>query len=476
MNDSQSRPARAGFLRRAWRATRRALAGEQQSYTTGSLHRGIFFLAVPMMLEMAMESVFAVVDIYFLGQLHDATDAIAAVGLTESVLTLLYALAFGLSMAVTATVARRIGGGDEDAAATATWQAILLGLGISLVVAIPGVLFAPQVLALMDAPAEVVATGSGYARLLFGTNAVIMLIFLINAAFRGAGDSALAMRSLWLANGINIVLDPCLIHGWGPFPQMGVTGAALATTIGRGIGVLYQLTCLRRGRGRLHLQNRHLTADYGAMLRLLRVSGGGIAQMLIATASWLGMMRIVATFGKVPVSGYTVAIRILIFSYLPAFGLTNAAATLVGQNLGAGNPDRAERAVWLTGAYTMCYTAVVTVLFLATGHHLVALFIEAAPVRRVAEDALRIITYGYVFYGWGLVMMQAFNGAGDTMTPTRINLVSFWLLQLPLAWTLSVPAGLGPHGSFWSVMIAEAVLTAISIAVFRRGRWKQRQV
>ena len=468
-------PRRLGI----WQSIRASLSGELHDFTTGSLHRAIFLLAVPMMLEMAMESVFAVVDIYFVAKL--GADAVSAVGLTESVLTLLYALAIGLSMSTTATVARRIGEGNPTAASHAAAHAIYLGLGLSLLIAIPGSLFAPEILTAMGGEPSVVEAGTGYTRLLLGSNAVIFLLFLINAAFRGAGDPTLALRSLVLANTINIVLDPCLIHGYGPFPAMGVTGAAVATTIGRGTGVLYQTWMLTRRRdsttgGRLRITRRELVIAPREILRLIRVSTGGIAQMLIATASWVALMRIVATFGKVPVAGYTIGVRVLIFSYLPMFGLSNAAATLVGQCLGHRNPERAERAVWLTGYYTMAYAAVVTVTFVSMPDTLIGLFTSETAVAETGVEALRVISYGYVFYAWGLVMMQAFNGAGDTMTPTRINFVCFWLVQIPLAWMLAHPVGRGPNGVFWALMWSETLLTMVSVAVFRRGRWKSREV
>ena len=461
---------------RFWRAVRESLSGQSHDFTTGSLHRGIFLLAVPMILEMAMESIFAVVDMYFLGKLADSVDAIAAVGLTESVVTLLFAVAFGLSMATTATVARRIGEGDEAAASRAAFHAIVLGGIVSVFIAVPGVVFAPEILRWMEAEASVIENGAGYTRIILGSNVVILLLFLINAAFRGAGDPSIAMRSLWLANGINIVLDPCLIHGYGPFPALGVTGAAVASTVGRGSGVLYQCWCLRRGSGRLRLTRERMTLELAPILRLLKTSGGAVTQMLIATTSWMFLMRIVSGFGSIPVAGYTVAIRILVFSYLPMFGLTNAAATLVGQNLGAENPGRAQKSVWLTGAYTTAYTAMLTIVLVAFPVPFLRIFTAEADVIAVGVDALTIIAYGYVFYGWGMVLIQAFNGAGDTWTPTYINVFCFWALQIPLAYWLSNGAELGPRGVFWAVMLAEAVLTVVCFVVFRRGRWKSKAV
>ena len=469
-NDSPSRSR----LGRGWSIIRASLSGEQHDYTIGSLHRAILLLAVPMMLELAMESVFAVVDIYFVARLGEA--ATSAVGLTEAVVTLLYALAIGLSMGLTATVARRIGEGDREAASRAVAQGILLGAGISIVVAVLGIIFAPEILGLMKATPEAIEQGTGFTRVLLGTNVVIFLIHLINAAFRGAGDPFLAMKSLWLANFVNVVLDPCFIFGLGPFPEMGVTGAAVATTIGRGTGVAYQLWMLFHDGGRLEVKRSMWSIDVPSMTRLLRVSAGGILQFLIATASWVALMRIVSEFGDIPVAGYTIAVRILMFTFLPAWGLSNAAATLTGQNLGAQNPARAEKAVWLTGIYTMLFLGGVTVVFLTLAPHLVGIFTQDPEVIAYGTDCLVIISYGYVAYAWGIVIMQAFNGAGDTWTPTRLNLVCFWLVQIPLAWYLAKHLDLGPTGVFWSVMGSEALLAVLSILVFRRGKWKHREV
>ncbi|MCG8653803.1 MAG: MATE family efflux transporter, partial [Pirellulales bacterium] len=459
---------------RTWSIVRSSLSGQQHDYTKGNLHRAIILLAIPMMLELAMESVFAVVDIYFVAKLGEAS--VSAVGLTEAVMTLLYALAIGLSMGLTATVARRIGEADEAAASRATAQGILLGVGISIVVSVIGIMLAPQILAMMDASDEAITLGSGYTRVMLGGNVVIFLIHLINAAFRGAGDPFLAMKSLWLANFVNIVLDPCLIYGVGPFPELGVTGAAVATTIGRGSGVMYQLAMLIRGGGRLELSRPMWLIDVQSMVRLLRVSSGGILQFLIATASWIALMRIVSEFGDVAVAGYTISVRILMFTFLPAWGLSNAAATLTGQNLGAKDPDRAERAVWLTGTYTMAFLALVTVMFLTLAPQLVGIFTAEPDVIAYGTDSLVIISYGYVAYAWGMVMMQAFNGAGDTMTPTRINLLCFWVVQIPLAWVLAQLLEYGPAGVFWSVMVSETLLAFVSIFVFRLGKWKHREV
>jgi len=448
---------------------RASLRGEAHDYTRGSIPRAIWLLAIPMVLEMAMESTFAIVDVYFVSRLGDA--AVAVVGVTESMLTIVYAFGIGLAMATTALVARRIGERNVDGAVRAGRAAIALGTAIGLVLGLPCLVFAPQLLAWMAGPE--VATGAGYTRAVLGGSVVVLLLYLNNAIFRGAGDPALALRALALANAINVVLDPCLIFGWGPFPELGVTGAGVATLIGRSVGVAYQLWMLRRGVGRIALRGAAAARVAWPVLReLARFSVGGVAQLLIATASWVALMRIVTTFGKEAVAGYTIAIRIVVFALMPAWGLSNSAATLVGQNLGAEQPERAERSVWLTGLYNMVFMGVVTVVFLACAPALVGIFTEKPDTHALGVHALRILAYGYVFYAWGMVVAQAFNGAGDTLTPTRLNFVCFWCFQIPLAWTLANPAGLGPRGVFWSVCIAESVLAAMAMWIFRRGRWK----
>ena len=458
-----------------WRhAIRDSLSGREHDYTQGSLNRAITLLAIPMVLELAMESLFAVCDIFFVGRLGSA--AVATVGLTEAVLTLLYAVAIGLSMAATAMVSRRIGENDRAGAETAAVQAIAVAAGVAIVTGVPGLLLGGEILRVMGASPETLATGSAYASIMLGSNVVIMLLFVNNAVFRGAGDPVVAMRSLWLANGINIVLDPCLIFGWGPFPELGVTGAAVATLCGRGAGVIYQFRALRRGASRIRIAREAQRLDSAVVLRLLRLSMGGIGQLLVATASWVALMRLMAPFGADAVAGYTIAVRIIVFAILPAWGLSNAAATLVGQNLGAKQPGRAERAVWLTGAYNMAFLAGVTVVFIGAADPLVAVFNDEPVVRGVGAQALRVISSGYVFYAWGMVMMQAFNGAGDTMTPTWANLGCFWGGQIPLAWFLARAAGFGPDGIFWAVVLSETILALVMIALFRRGRWKGRVV
>jgi len=459
----------------SWRsAVRDALSGRTHDYTVGSLDRAIVLLAVPMVLEMAMESVFAVVDVLCVSRL--GASAVATVGLTEAVLTLLYAVAIGLSMSTTALVERRIGERDPVGASRAASQAIALGLAIAAGVGVPCALLGPDLLRWMGASATTVEQGGRYASILLGGNVVILLLFLHNAIFRGAGDALIAMKSLALANLINVVLDPCLIFGLGPFPELGVTGAAVATTVGRGTGVLYQIAKLRSGAGRVHVRWERFRVEVGPMLGLLRLSLGGIGQLLVATASWVALMRLMAPFGDAAVAGYTIAIRIIVFALLPSWGLANAAATLVGQNLGADRPDRAERSVWRTGLFNTAFLGVVTVVFVAFAEPLVELFDDDAAVVATAARALRVISYGYVFYAWGMVVTQAFNGAGDTLTPTWANLACFWACQIPLAWWLSRIESVGPSGVFWAVTLAETLLAAVLVGLFRRGRWKSVRV
>jgi len=451
-----------------------AIRGGQEDFTTGSLGRAVLLLSVPMVLEMLMESVFAVVDVYFVAGL--GASAVATVGITESLLTLIYAVAIGLSMGTTAMVARRIGEKRPDDASRVAAHAIAAGAVASLPIAIIGLFSARDVLALMGADEWSLTHGVPYARWMLGGNVVIMLIFIINAVFRGAGDAAIAMRVLWVANGINILLDPALITGWGPFPEMGIRGAAVATNIGRGIGVLYQLAVLCFGSGRIRLGWHTVRLKADVMWRLVRVSLGGIGQYVIATSSWIALMRIMAVFGSESLAGYTIGVRIVIFSILPAWGLSNAAATLVGQNLGAGNPDRAESAVWLTGWVNMAFMVTVGALSFAFAEPLVRIFTDDPAVIRVGADCVRVFCLGYLFYSWELVIVQSFNGAGDTYTPTWINFFCFWLFEIPLAYVLAIAAGMGERGVYGSVVIAESVAALVGIALFRRGKWKQREI
>jgi putative MATE family efflux protein len=451
-----------------------AVRGTEIDYTQGAIGRAIFLLSVPMMLEMAMEAVFAVVDVYFVATL--GASAVATVGLTESMLTLMYAVAIGLSMGATALVARRIGEHNPQEAAAAAVQAILVAFAASIPVAVAGVLFAPDLLALMGGDEWTVAHGYRYTAWMLGGNAVIMLIFVINAILRGAGDAAMAMRVLWVANGVNIVLDPALIYGWGPLPELGIEGAAVATNIGRGVGVAMQLVVLLRGAKHIRIRVSQLHVRAGVMARLVRTSLGGIAQLIIATSSWIGLVRIVSTFGSEVLAGYTIAVRIFVLTFLPSWGLSNAAATLVGQNLGARQPERAERSVWITGFVNMAFLGVVSVVYITMNETLVRIFTDDTAVVAAGAECLRVVSYGYLAYAWGLVMPQAFNGAGDTMTPTRINLVCFWMLEIPLAYLLALELGAGASGVYWSIVIAESTAGFVGIWLFRRGRWKTMRV
>ena len=457
-----------------WSSIREAIRGSHQDYTTGNLNRAILLLAIPMVLEMVLESLFAVVDVFFVGRL--GADADATVGLTESLLSLVFAVAMGLSMSITAMVARRIGEKDPEDASIAGVQAVILGLTVSLAVGIPSFIFAPRLLQLMGASPEIVATGSGYARIALGGSGAILMLFLNNAIFRGAGDAAIAMRLLWISNIINLILDPCLIFGLGPFPRLGVTGAALATFTGRSIGVLYQFYRLGRGTERLPSLARHLRVDLKVLWRLFRVSITGILQFAIAHTSWIGLVRIVSTFGAAALAGYTIAIRIVVFVILPSWGLSNAAATLVGQNLGAGKPDRAETSVWRTGFYNMLFLGGVGVILIMFAEPAVRLFTHDPEVIPLAASCLRILSYGNIGYAYGMVMLQAFNGAGDTITPTWVNLFGFWFLEIPLAYWLAIPMNLRSRGVFFSIVIAEGSIALAGILLFRRGRWKQQKI
>jgi putative MATE family efflux protein len=457
-----------------WSSLREALRGSHQDFTTGSLNRAIFLLAVPMVLEMVLESLFAVVDVFWVARL--GADAVATVGLTESMLSLVFAVAMGLSLSTTAMVARRIGEKDPADAAVAAVQAIILGLVVSLAVGVPCLLFAPRLLRLMGGPPALVAVGSNYARIALGGSGVVLMLFLNNAIFRGAGDAAIAMRLLWVSNIINLALDPCLIFGLGPFPRLGVTGAAVATLTGRSVGMLYQFYRLLRGTERIRILRQQIRADWRVLLRLVRVSATGILQFVIAHTSWIGLVRIVSTFGDAALAGYTIAIRVVIFVILPSWGLSNAAATLVGQNLGAKQPERAEKSVWRTGIYNMIFMATVGVLFVIFAEPVVRAFTSDPEVVRLGATCLRIISYGNIGYAYLMVTLQAFNGAGDPVTPTIVYFFGFWLLEIPLAYWLAIPVGLRSNGVYISIVIAECSIAVASIILFKQGRWKKQQI
>src|SRR5256885_348381 len=470
----QTLAAGAGRASGWWSVVRDAVRGVPHDYTAGSLGRGIVLLAIPMVLEMGMESIFAVVDVFWVSRL--GPDAVATVGLTESIMTLVYTAAMGLSIGVAAVVARRIGERRPDAASEAAVQGIALGLGVAAVVAAVGITLAPRLLAVMGASPAVTAIGSGYTRMLLGGSATVLLLFLINAIFRGAGDAAIAMRVLWLANAINILLGPCLIFGLGPFPRLGVTGAAVATTIGRGTGVLYQVYRLRRGDARVVIRRVKLALRPAVMATLLKLSGSGTFQVLVGTASYIGLVRIMSSFGSAALAGYTIAIRILVFALLPSWGLSNAAATMVGQSLGAGKPERAERAAWLAGGYNMVVLGTVGVLFIFLAGTIVGLLTHDPVAWPTGAVGLRTTSLLCVFCALGMVLTQAFNGAGDTWTPTFINLGCFWLWGVRLAYVLARVWGLGPQGVFLAITVAYSTLALVSVVLFKRGRWKLRRV
>jgi putative MATE family efflux protein len=453
---------------------REALRGSHQNYTEGPVGRSILLLAIPMVLEMSMESIFAVVDIFFVSRL--GADAVAAVGLTESLLTIVYGLAMGLAIGAAALVARRIGEQDPEGAARSAVQAIFLAIAISVVLGILGGIFAPDLLALMGASPSVIETGGTFARVMLGGQAAVVLLFVVNAVFRGAGDAAIAMRVLWFANAINILLGPCLIFGLGPFPELGVTGAAVATTFGRASGAAYALWRLARPGSRVPVARRHLVVNLPLMGQIMRLSGSAALQSLIGTASWIGLVRIISTFGSAAVAGYTVGIRVVIFALLPSFGMSNAAATMVGQALGAGKPERAEESVWKAGFYNLLFLGSVGLVFVLFAPAIVSIFTDDPAVAVHAVSCLRIVASGFLFYAYGMVFTQSFNGAGDTLTPTILNLLVFWLWEIPLAYALAVHFGWGPSGVYWSITIAFSTLAVVSALIFRRGRWKTRKI
>ncbi|MCH9694695.1 MAG: MATE family efflux transporter [Gammaproteobacteria bacterium] len=453
---------------------RESLRDNEEDFTSGPIGRALGLLAIPMMLEMAMESVFAVVDIAFVSRL--GTDAVAAVGITEALITVLYGTAIGLGVGLTAMVSRRIGEGNVTGAAEVTGQAIWVGALLSILIGFAGATFARDLLVIMGASEGVIEQGVGFTTVLLGGSFSIIYLFLLNAAFRGAGDATVALRSLWLANGINIVLDPCLIFGLGPFPEMGVTGAAVATTIGRGAGVFYQLWYLLNGRGRLAFQVQHLRFRTRLALRMIRLSVGAIGQFLIATASWIAVMRIVALYGSAAVAAYTIALRMMEFVFLPAWGLGNAAATLVGQNLGAGQPERAEQSAWRAAKYNAIFMTVAGILLLVFAATITGLFSDDADVLRWGTSCLQILAVGFPMYAVGMVVVQALNGAGDTTSPATMNVICFWLLQIPLAFWLATKTGLGPNGAFVAIVVSESLLTIIAALWFRAGSWKRQSV
>jgi len=450
---------------------KQAIKGSEQDFTKGNIDRAIFLLSVPMILEMVMESLFAVVDVFFVSQLND-NDAVATVGLTESVLTLVYSVAIGVSMAATAMVARRVGEKNFKDAAVAGVHALYIGIGFSVIISIVGLIFTKDILALLGASDRLIERGSSYTRWMFGGNLSVMMLFITNAVFRGAGNASIAMRSLWLSNGLNIILDPLLIFGFGPIPALGLEGAAIATIIGRSCGVFYQVFHLIRGNSVIKISKESLQLQGSLIARLLKLAAGGTGQFLIASASWIFLIRIISTFGSAALAGYTIAIRVIIFTILPAWGMANAAATLVGQNLGAGFSDRAEQSVWRAAFFNMLFLGSICIAFLFLADNIVFFFTSDAEVLRHGIKCLQIVCLGYIFYAYGMVISQSFNGAGDTRTPTVLNFFGFWLCQIPLAYVLAIVLNFGPTGVYFAICIAESILAVASILVFRQGGWK----
>ncbi|WP_204345721.1 MATE family efflux transporter [Psychroserpens algicola] len=453
---------------------KQAVSGKEQEFTSGSIRKAVFMLSIPMILEMLMESIFAVVDIFYVSKV--SVNAVATIGLTESVVTLVYAVAIGLSMAATAIVARRIGEKDNEGASQAAVQVILLGILVAAVISVIGILFPKDILALMGGEPDLIAEGYGYTQILLGGNVTIMLLFLINAIFRGAGDASMAMWTLILSNGLNIILDPMFIFGFGPIPAYGVEGAAIATTIGRGSAVVFQLIVLFYGWSRIKVGVKDVVLRVAVMVNLIKVSLGGIGQFLIGTSSWVFLMRIMSEFGSEVLAGYTIAIRVMMFTFMPAWGMSNAAATLVGQNLGAKLPERAEQSVWKTGKYCAYFMGVVSIAYLVFAPQIISWFTDVPSVVENGSLCLRVIAAGYIFYAYGMVVINSFNGAGDTMTPTIINFICFWLFQLPFAYLMAITFDFGPTGVFLAIVLAEVLISIIAILWFRKGQWKLKQV
>jgi len=453
---------------------KQALKGGEHDYTSGSINRAIFLLAVPMIAEMIMESLFAVVDVFFVSKV--SVNAVATVGLTESVLFIIYSIAVGFSMAVTAFVARRVGEKEFKRAGDAAFQAIFLAIVVSVILGLAGFIYAEDVLRLMGGEEALISEGAGYAQIMYAGNMSIILLFLINAIFRGAGDPSIAMRSLWIANGLNIILDPLLIFGIGFFPEMGVMGAAVATTLGRSIGVLYQLYHLLSGSSVVRITMDNIVLRVKTIVEMIKVSAGGISQFLIESASWIFLVRVISTFGSEALAGYTIAFRVIVFTLLPSWGMANAAATLVGQNLGAKQPERAATSVWRTAKYNALFLVTVSLIFFLFAQPILSFFTDEPEVKRIGISALEIICLGYIFFSYGMVISQAFNGAGDTRTPMWISLVVFWFIQIPLAYWLSIELNWQSNGVFYSIAIAHSLYAIVSILLFRKGKWKLIQV
>ena len=474
MNSGQKPSKNSKIIRTFFNDVREAVSGSEQDFTEGKLSRAILLLSIPAVLEMVMESVFVIVDIYFVSKL--GSNAVATVGITESMVTIIYAIAIGLGTATTSIVSRRIGEKNPDAASVAAFQAILTGIVVSLLIGLPGALFSKKLLSMMGASDIIVNSMSGYTRIMLGGNIVIMMLFIINAIFRSAGDAAVAMKVLWIGNIINICLDPCLIFGLGPFPHMGVMGAAVATSIGRGTAVLVQFYLLFYGKKRIRLSTKHFVVDLKTMIKLTKLSLGSIGQNLIGTTSWIALVRITSSFGSEVVAGYTIAMRIIGFTILPSWGISNAASTLVGQNLGAKKPERAERAVWVTGWVNMILLSVIGLILVLFPDIFIRVFIHDENVIKSGVLGLRIVSIGFIAYGLGMVLVNSFNGAGDTSTPLKINIFAFWLVEIPLAWLLAIKAGLNEEGVFIAIVVSESLMTLIAWIVFRKGKWKLKEL
>jgi putative MATE family efflux protein len=458
-----------------FRLFKQALLGSEENFTEGSINRAIFLLSIPMIVEMGMESIFAVVDIFFVSQLNDS-NAVAVVGYTESVLSILYSLAMGLSMGATAIIARRTGEKDSEGASSAAVQAIYIALGIAFIISTIGIFYYKEILSLMGASEELLNTSSSYALWMFAGNYTVTLLFLINAIFRGAGNAAIAMRALLIANTLNMILDPIFIFGWGPIPAMGVEGAAIATNIGRGIGIVFQLYYLLNGLSIIKIDLKKLGLKWDIIANVVKVSGGSILQFIIGSASWIFLMTLMSRFGDNAVAGYTIAIRIFIFTLLPSWGLANAAATLVGQNLGAQQPERAETSVWRAAYYNAFFMALVMVVFLVASPSIIGIFSSQEEVVFYGVQALRYVSLGYIFYGYGMVVIQGLNGAGDTYTPTILNIIGFWVFQIPFAYIVAIHFGWGARGVFVSIALAESLMAIAGIIIFKRGKWKSMKV
>ena len=451
-----------------------AVTGKQQEFTSGSIRRAVFMLAVPMILEMLMESIFALVDIMYVSQI--SVNAVATIGLTESVITLIYAVAIGLSIAATAIVARRVGEKDLNGASEAAVQVIFLGVFVAAIVRVIGIIYPKELLSLMGAEPDLIEEGYGYTKVLLGGNITIIRLFLITAIFRVTGESSISMWVLILSNGLNIILDPIFIFGFGPIPAFGVEGAAIATTIGRGSAVLFQLAILFYGYSKIKIGIKDIIIRTGVMLNLIKVSLGGIGQFLIGTTSWVFLMRIISEFGSEVLAGYTIAIRVMLFTLMPAWGMSSAAASLVGQNLGAKKPDRAEKSVWITSKYCSIFMGAVSIIYLVFAPQIIEIFNQTPDVVKYGSLCLRIMTAPFIFYGFGMIVLNAFNGAGDTKTPTYINFVCFWLLQLPFAYIVAITLNYGPVGVFWAIALGELLMTVVAIIWFKKGHWKKMQV